>query len=200
MKKTQSTLSNEKGSVLVIALIMLALLTTLGIMSTNTTSIDLQIAQNERLYSEYFNRAEAAAMHAMQTVADADASDLRNHGDPNFEWLINGEVSTANWNNTEEALNWFRDPDNWVYPTDADANPAGQNSGNLDIDNDPNTVDNTRFAVVDTKMEGQSEEEGAAEQIHVFHCFGLYRPDDPSAASQVERGEILVEVGFRRRI
>jgi Tfp pilus assembly protein PilX len=194
MKKTKSTLSNDKGSVLVIALIMLALLTTLGIMSTNTTSIDLQIAQNERLYSDYFNRAEAAAMHAMQRVADADANDLKNHGDPNFEWLINGEVSTANWNSTEEALTWFRDPDNWVYPTAADADPDGQNAETLA------TPDNTRFAVVDTKMEGQSEEEGAADQIHVFHCFGLYRPDDPSTANQVERGEILVEVGFRRRI
>jgi hypothetical protein len=183
MEKTQSTLSNENGSVLVIALIMLALLTTLGIMSTNTTTIDLQIAQNERLYSDYFNRAEAAAMHAMQIVADERDEDgpvdLTDHD--NIAWLHNAVVED------------FRDPANWVYPTlPNDATLGTHNSETLNLDN-------TRFAVVDTIMQGQSEEEGAPNLIHVFHCFGLYRPD-PGDDSRANRGEILVEVGFRRRI
>lgn len=178
------TLSNENGSVLVIALIMLALLTTLGIMSTNTTTIDLQIAQNERLYMDYFNRAEAAAMHAMQIVADRRDQDgevdLTDHD--NIAWLHNAVVED------------FRDPANWVYPASPDSAITGtHNSETLATD------DNTRFAVVDTIMQGQSEEEGAPNLIHVFHCFGLYRPD-PGDDSRVNRGEILVEVGFRRRI
>jgi len=182
MEKTQSTLSNENGSVLVIALIMLALLTTLGIMSTNTTTIDLQIAQNERLYSDYFNRAEAAAMHAMQIVADRQV-DLTDHD--NIAWLHNAVVED------------FRDPANWVYPTSPGATSGVHNSETLDLVTGPD--DNTRFAVVDTIMQGQSEEEGAPNLIHVFHCFGLYRPD-PGDDSRANRGEILVEVGFRRRI
>ncbi len=191
MKTNNSSITNENGSVLVIALIMLALLTTLGIMSTNTSIIDIQIAQNERASVNQFNRAEAAAMFAMQMIADAtdNGIDLENHS--SLAWLHNGEETTTNWNSPEEAITFFRNPDNWVFP--ATPAPAGLNSGEV-----PEYAE-TRFAVIDLIDTGQTEEEGATNIIHIFHCFGLYRPA-PGAMNRVNRGEVLVEVGYRRQI
>jgi hypothetical protein len=59
MKKTR-VLKNENGSILVIALIMLVLLTILGISATTTSNVELQIANNERNYKRAFFIANAA--------------------------------------------------------------------------------------------------------------------------------------------
>jgi hypothetical protein len=51
---------NEDGSVLVIALIMLAVLTLMGVVITRTSDIELQITGNEKFYKMAFFAAEAA--------------------------------------------------------------------------------------------------------------------------------------------
>jgi hypothetical protein len=68
MKKMQS-IKNERGSVLVIALIMLVLLTVLGITATSTSNIELQIAGNERNYKRAFFIANAGVEHARADLA-----------------------------------------------------------------------------------------------------------------------------------
>ncbi|RLE68554.1 MAG: hypothetical protein DRJ45_07790 [Thermoprotei archaeon] len=50
---------NEQGSVVVIALMILVVLTLLGIMATRTSSIDIRIAANEISYKKNFYVAEA---------------------------------------------------------------------------------------------------------------------------------------------
>jgi hypothetical protein len=68
MKKMQA-IKNERGSVLVIALIMLVLLTVLGITATSTSNIELQIAGNERNYKRAFFIANAGIEHARADLA-----------------------------------------------------------------------------------------------------------------------------------
>jgi Tfp pilus assembly protein PilX len=70
MEKKQ-ILKNESGSVLVIALIMLVLLTVLGITATSTSNIELQIANNERNYKKAFYVANAAIESARASLAVA---------------------------------------------------------------------------------------------------------------------------------
>ncbi len=65
---TDSVLANEDGSVIIIALVMLMLLTMVGTSATNTSSIEIQVAGNERSYKQVFFRAEAAAMQAAQRI------------------------------------------------------------------------------------------------------------------------------------
>ena len=61
MEQTASnTISNEKGSALVVALIILVLLTLIGISATTTTQIETQIAGNERTYVNQFYVADSA--------------------------------------------------------------------------------------------------------------------------------------------
>jgi len=61
--KEKCLLRNEDGSVLVIALIILVLLTLLGISATTTSQIEIQIAENERSHKIAFYAAEAAGAY-----------------------------------------------------------------------------------------------------------------------------------------
>jgi Tfp pilus assembly protein PilX len=61
--------ANESGSVLVVALIMLVLLTVLGITATSTSNIELQIANNERNFKRAFFIANAGIEHARADLA-----------------------------------------------------------------------------------------------------------------------------------
>ena len=54
----------------------MALLTIIGISATNTTSIELQIAGNDRIYKQNFYRAEAATMEAAQVIENATNTQL----------------------------------------------------------------------------------------------------------------------------
>lgn len=54
--------NNEEGFVLVTGLLILVVLTMLGIAATKNTSIELQIAGNDRLHKETFYQAEAGAI------------------------------------------------------------------------------------------------------------------------------------------
>lgn len=57
--KEKCLLKNEDGSVLILALVMLVLLTLLGIAATTTSIIEVQIANNDRLHKTAFYTAEA---------------------------------------------------------------------------------------------------------------------------------------------
>ncbi len=74
-------LSNEEGSVLILALIMLVLLTMIGISATTTSMIETRIAGNERVYKRNFYAAEAAVMQGAQNM---EQTDLQN---PRPTWL-----------------------------------------------------------------------------------------------------------------
>jgi Tfp pilus assembly protein PilX len=81
-------LNNEEGSVLILALIMLVLLTLIGISATTTSTIETRIAGNERVYKRNLYSAEAAAMECAQTM---EQTTLQN---PKPAWL--GLIGTVN--------------------------------------------------------------------------------------------------------
>jgi len=65
MKKI-SLLTNENGSVIVLALILLVLLTLLGMAVTRTSSIEVQIASNDRQAVRSLYQAESADHYALE--------------------------------------------------------------------------------------------------------------------------------------
>ena len=68
--KERFPLNNEDGSVLIVALIMLVLLTLIGISATTTSEIETKIAGNERVFKRNLYLAEAGAMHCAQDLED----------------------------------------------------------------------------------------------------------------------------------
>lgn len=69
MKK--DTLLREEGSILIVALVFLVLLTLMGISALSTTDVELQIAYNDTKAKENFYNAEAAAMEGLQELENA---------------------------------------------------------------------------------------------------------------------------------
>ena len=59
MKKIFHKLRDEEGNVLIVAFIFLVILTLIGIFSTRTARMDMQIASNEIPYKRNFYLAEA---------------------------------------------------------------------------------------------------------------------------------------------
>jgi hypothetical protein len=68
-------MKKEDGSVLIVALIILVLLTLLGMFASRTSEVEIQIAGNDLKYKRNLYSAEAVAMECVQTVKDADLLD-----------------------------------------------------------------------------------------------------------------------------
>ena len=64
--KNTSLLTNENGSVVVLALIMLVLLTLLGMAVSRTSSIEVQIASNDQQAVDNLYKAESADHYAIE--------------------------------------------------------------------------------------------------------------------------------------
>jgi len=112
MKKI-SLLTNENGSVVVLALIMLVLLTLLGMAVSRTSSIEVQIASNDQQAVDNLYKAESADHYAIElsriwlsnaflnapfTVANVripttnpDPSDIDGDGAPDADLDIDGD-------------------------------------------------------------------------------------------------------------
>ena len=78
--KDITRLKSEEGSVLVVALVILVLLTLLGIFATKTSEIEIQIAGNDMKYKRNLYSAEAVAMECAQFIKD-------NPIDVGYSWL-----------------------------------------------------------------------------------------------------------------
>ena len=105
MKKTLR-LKNEKGSVVVLALIILVLLTLVGMAVNRTTSIEVQIASNDSRATDCLYKAESADHYAIEltqtwmnntflmadeTAAYAVTPDLDNNGSSDVNLDIDGD-------------------------------------------------------------------------------------------------------------
>jgi Tfp pilus assembly protein PilX len=75
---------DEKGIVLVTSLIILGLLMVIGTSITMTSSIELNIARNEKVAKTAFYRAENGRVIAARAIRSADGGTTWNNGD-NFE-------------------------------------------------------------------------------------------------------------------
>ena len=76
MKKIELMVKNEKGSAILIAVMVLVIVTIIGIESSNTSTMEVQISAAERSAKINFYKAEGAAMEGSQEIEDAAPSDL----------------------------------------------------------------------------------------------------------------------------
>jgi len=142
-------LENEKGSVIVLAMVLLMLLTLLGIAATTTSSIEVQIAGNEHRYKRDLYLAEGAALQCAQILDDQNnAQELH-------------PTSTTLYNS------WLKD--NSVEMSDPDI--MLENSQQLTIGSD----NNTRYGAVSLGIGfGDSLDLTAPSSMHEYAIFGLY--------------------------
>jgi len=80
-----SIVTNKRGSALVVALLMLVVLTLIGISATTTTTFELQIAGNDKLFKRAFYSADGATEMGgeliEQNIEDRDWEKVDGSGD-----------------------------------------------------------------------------------------------------------------------
>ena len=147
----QNTLfiKNEEGSAIVVAVMILMVVTIIGVSSTNTTTVELQIVRNDGIYKQNLYLAEAAAQEGIQRIWNVSRTDpfLLERKAP--VWLNDIDMSDIN--------NWDNDGADGddtaeVSSTDADAilavTDAGiAEGGSLDISSETNAHEFAVFGI-----------------------------------------------------
>lgn len=108
------SLTNENGSAIVIALMLLSLLTVMGIWSTRKSNIETLIAGNEVARKMTFYRTEGGVIEGGFKIEEADTGDLKSWN-PSLGWLFEADgapdmTDPASWDeNTSKASDTYDD-------------------------------------------------------------------------------------------
>lgn len=72
--------ARQQGAVLMVSLIMLLLLTVIAITASNTSTLQLRMANNSQLQNIAFQAAESGIRHGQQDIAGAGKTGTLNYG------------------------------------------------------------------------------------------------------------------------
>ena len=136
---------NEEGSILLVAMLMLVLLTLMGMSAVTTSNVEIRIASNEKAMARNFYLAEAAAMEAAQRIENTAEATLRARSDA---WVNAGTVAMG-------------DPGTTAW---GDSNSAVSVIDNV-----------TRYAAVDRGVAGGSSLVLSETNLHTYSVFGRYQ-------------------------
>ncbi|MBN1841600.1 MAG: pilus assembly PilX N-terminal domain-containing protein [Deltaproteobacteria bacterium] len=174
-------LNNEKGAVLVVSLIIMGLLMVIGTSITMTSSIELNVARNEKVAKTAFYRAENGRIMASKAILSADAGTTWTDG-ASFEG--NADITMADGSFFTEGFDVSNTVDN------VSSNPDMQLSGNLGADLD---IDKIQVG----PMPGASAEFGAGYEGvgHEGMVQAIYRID--SIGREPSGSEARVQLQYR---
>ena len=138
-------LKEEDGSVLIVALMILVILTMIGMIATSTTQFELRIAGNENVYKQNLYLADGASMGGAQM--------LENEPDPN---VLKDAIPT------------------WLHKSLPDPNISGYANWNPANNNSKQAVNTTNryLAVHQGIAPGSSLDIGYPSSLHVFSVYG----------------------------
>ena len=98
MKDIFSPLTNEKGSALILALLILVLLTLMGISATTTSTIEVQMAGNEKFHDMAFYAAESGWQTSLNWLDRQYPAVTQNLGwDEESETFIEANYNTPDY-------------------------------------------------------------------------------------------------------
>jgi len=198
--RIKKLLKNEEGSVLVISLIMLALLSLMGIAATNISTIEIQIAANNRTYMQNFYMAEAAAREAAQKINGLgslddyyalgdwahDKNDVTGYDRKELVSLNKKEEAEEGLDEDDrqrqhelkEALkSWLLDPS---HTERANVNKAGESYASF-----------AAMGPYPGGSQGSVKATDPATETYVFIIYGIYNKED-----EPNRGQVIVDIGF----
>jgi len=123
--------SDEQGSVLIVALLILVLLTVIGISATSTTNIETQIAGNDKFQKIAFNNADSG----INPTAKVISAILTNQSEPAFTkitYLTDDGDTGADGSLFREIMGYKDHESNWdirfildSYQVNVDINRTG---------------------------------------------------------------------------
>ena len=174
-------MKNEKGSAIVLALIVLAVLSIIGISAATNSSIESKIVRNERIYRQNFYFAEASVHEAAQRIELAP--------DPAIQ--LSPETTEYDWLNDDTAD--FSSAGAWQDFGLA----SGHANDNCDVSvidptqtGSPNSTPSVFFAVINKGIRPGSSLDIGATRVYEFRVFGK---------SEWQGGLSIIEIGYLRR-
>lgn len=111
-----SILQNQHGSALVVALLMLVVLTLLGIAATTTSTIEVQLSGNEKMYKTAFYNADAGAEVGSELIEQSiEERDWTDNSDHDQIKVTNGDFYLNRLSNTPPPLHIPSDSNRDAY-------------------------------------------------------------------------------------
>jgi Tfp pilus assembly protein PilX len=174
MQKMISTLKNEDGSAIIIAILILVLMTIIGTSATQTTVVELEIVRNDLVHKDQLYRADGAVMQAAQWIQDQPDAVLQDISTDTTDAISIADVNLTDLNLNDNINFW----NIWAQ-----------------ADTDPEQAANvlTGYKIVDQTgviMLNQS-------QTHTYAIYGLYNRTTGTLRSQ---GQVLLSAGFRKLV
>lgn len=172
--------NHEEGFILVAALVFLVLLVALGVSATRTTTVELQIAGNDKSAALNFYKAEGAARENLQTLENASSEALRDRTVPG---LTDGAplgvtaLTTPAQLAAIAAANLGNLPG--LVPGAFFANSA------LDTPESP-----TRNLAIDRGISGDSSLSMTESKVHIYEVYGYATRNNGSA---------IINLGYKKR-
>jgi len=196
-------LKNEKGFVLVIALVLLGLLSLLGVAVTNTSRIEVQIAANNRAYTQNFYLADSAAREGIaflnETITSSDQWTSDFTGNSAYKWAAVSSVFpevkasdltstpiTVDHTNINEVKQWLMQE--WANLKEAE---------NLKTSGRP-LAPFVKYAVVGPISNALGDSINMTVErptIVGFIVYGIYNNPNPD-----NRGQVIVDIGYKLTI
>jgi len=165
----RSTEFNQRGSTLVIVLLVMTAISIIGVMSINTSIVELNIARNERENGQIFYLSESAAMEGVQRLVDSPLIDL--------------EEKIQFWHHSVDAMKAkrinFRDPQKWIVD-----GKSADNAMQSGLDSD------AYFAAVEHRLATGSSAIVTESRLYMNQVYGL---------STKYNTANLVEIGYYLR-
>lgn len=173
MLKPFNILENEEGSIIILSLLVLVILSIVGFSASRTSTTEMQIVRNDATYQQNFYLAESGATQAAQLLSNTDSTALQNKD--TLTWLNNWEdLDTDSDNEVDDIDTWF-------------ASSGADQTANISSITANNSIE---FSVVDLGSTGTISL--GQPQIHNYSIVGIGDRD--------RRGQITIEIGYRRII
>lgn len=164
-----SAIRNEKGSTLVMVLIVMTAISIFGIIALSISKVELEISSNERQMREVFYLSEGAALEGAQRLVNAPPIDLE---DKIYPW--HHDENTA----AQDTLD-FRDPRQWDVDGHGEDN-AMQSALDSQV----------YFAAVEHRLAAGSSAVVTESRLYLNRVFGLCIRNNAVG---------LVEIGYQLR-
>lgn len=158
MKKMQ--IENQKGSAILISVVVLLTLTVLGLSAIRNTGMELQIAANNKVYQRNLFAADGAVREPIQRIAilkNANPGQLENLT-PGWLHGHNTDITdTTQWNDTNSNVTQFVD-----------------------------STGNTKFAVTDNGIaHGASLSLSDETNLHSFCTYGISKQNNTATVVEI---------------
>ena len=183
---------------MVVALMIMLLLSVIGLAAYYLSSIEVQIAGNERTYQENFYLAESAALEGVQRLSNFIKSPLPNAvpwlnnlitpGDDGFEYIVAGDI-LEHWqsNNVNPEQSLVDDMEDSCFD-----------------DDDGDTIDRNPYSDIYFAAEYDGTPPGASLKTtniykeHGYEVYALYQSYTGTTEDAIVDGLAIIEIGFKR--